>query len=105
MTWGGAKGRSAADRQELAARYAPLVRSVANEAVREPGASRSLLYALIGIGTQALVEALAASNVPSGPGFERVARARIRRNLEAAMTSRGPLLLRPGRNKGIPEER
>ncbi len=85
MTWGvEQRGLPAAARQELAVRHAHLVRSLAAAMIRENAAPRSLLSELIGTGSQALVAALNATNVPSGPGFERYARARIRRAMDDA---------------------
>lgn len=83
MAWGvEERGLPAAARQELAVRHAHLVRSLAVTMVREGAAPRSLLIDLIGTGTQALVEALSSTHVPTGPGFERYARSRIRNAMQ-----------------------
>ena len=104
MTWGvEQRGLPAAARQELAVRHAPLVRSLAVALVREGCAPRSLLPQLMGAGTQALVGALHATNVPSGPGFERYARAQVRRAMEDAATRRR--LAAQVTNQGISEQR
>lgn len=90
MTWGGVgRGLSQEARQELAVRHAHLVRSLAITVIREGAAPRSHLSQLAGAGTQALVDALNTTHVPSGPGFERYARTRIRRAMEhLAITQR-----------------